>query len=159
MAYSDYGAFVYFNGERRRDKEDVAAFASYEETFGTSEDIPSGARIWASLLQGEGKERTWLDSIHHGIMGDRNIRVVCHKQGRPEIYEATENGFESITYCNEDEVDYYEYGVINFEYKGYKFHFESGYDNDRPYYARMETPEGDEWECEYDYEFGAGWTD
>ena len=28
MAYSDYGAFVYCNGKRREDKEDVATFAT-----------------------------------------------------------------------------------------------------------------------------------
>lgn len=26
MAYSDYGAFVYLNGERRKDKEDVGVY-------------------------------------------------------------------------------------------------------------------------------------
>lgn len=156
MAYSDYGAFVRLNGERRKDKEDVAVFATPEETFGTSlENVPSGARIWLSLIQGEGKERTWLDCIHHGIMGDGNIRVVCHKQGRPQIYEATETGFNLIPYCNEDETDYFDYGTIKFEYNGHKFLFRSG----KPYFAEMITPDGDIWECEYDYEFGAGWTD
>ncbi len=46
MAYSDYGAFVFCNNERREDKEDVALFATDEETFGEhSAEIPSGARI------------------------------------------------------------------------------------------------------------------
>ena len=40
MAYSDYGAFVWLNGVRREDKEDVALFASDEETFGVSSDNP-----------------------------------------------------------------------------------------------------------------------
>ncbi len=30
MAYSDYGAFVYLNGERRRDKEDVGVYDTDE---------------------------------------------------------------------------------------------------------------------------------
>ena len=152
MAYSDYGAFVWLNGHRRTDKEDVATFASDEETFGTSSDnIPSHMRIWAYLLkaQQEGK-RDHINHIHHGILGDGNIRVMCHKQGRPHIYEATAAGFEEIKYCNDD-IDYYEY-TINFEYKGYKFYFESG----KPYYAQMITPEGDIWECQYDYQYGAG---
>ena len=43
MAYSDYGAFVYRNGERRKDKEDAPAFASSQETFGEDiNNIPSG---------------------------------------------------------------------------------------------------------------------
>ncbi len=33
MVYSDYGAYVYMNGERREDKEDVALFETPEETL------------------------------------------------------------------------------------------------------------------------------
>ena len=154
MAYSDYGAFVWLNGERRKDKEDVAAFATDEETFGTSsQNIPSGARIWISLMRNQSK-RTWLTSIHHGVMGDGNIRVICHKQGRPDIYEATDDGFKSVDYCD-DSVDFFDYEPIKFEYKGYTFYFESG----KPYFARMTTPDGDIWECKYDYWYGAGFDD
>ena len=154
MAYSDYGAFVWLNGKRRKDKEDVAAFATDEETFGTSsQNIPSGARIWILLMRNQGK-RTWLTSIHHGVMGDGNIRVICHKQGRPDIYEATDDGFKSVDYCD-DSVDFFDYEPIKFEYKGYTFYFESG----KPYFARMTTPNGDVWECKYDYWYGAGFDD
>lgn len=139
MAYCDYGAFVWLNGKRREDKEDVATFATDEETFGTSSNnVPKG------------KKAEWVNHIHHGIMGDGDIRVICHEQGLPSIYEATEDGFKEIEYHNED-VDYFEY-EINFEYKGYKFYFVS----DRPYYAKMTTPKGDVWECKYDYWYGAG---
>ena len=149
MAYSDYGAFVWLNGERRKDKEDVATFATDEETFGTeSKNIPSGARIWVNLLRQ--KENDTNIRIHHGILGDGNIRVVCHKQGRPKIVEATEDGFKDIKYC-EDDTDYFDYRV-SFKYKGYKFYFASG----EPYYAEMITPTSDVWECNYDYEYGAG---
>ena len=152
MAYSDYGAFVWLNGKRREDKEDVAVFASDEETFGqSSENIPSGMRIWASLLNQKDKDVDWIDHIHHGILGDDNIRVMCHKQGLPSIYERTEDAVKKIKYCD-DNIDYFEYEPISFEYKGYKFHFESG----KPYYAEMITPDGDKWECKYDYGYGAG---
>lgn len=155
MAYSDYGAFVWLNGKRREDKEDVATFATDEETFGTSsENIPSGARIWVSLINQKDKKVDWVNHIHHGILGDEDIRVMCHKQGLPTIYEATENGFNEINY-HKDDIDYYDYGCITFEYKDYKFRFESG----KPYYAEMITPSGDKWECKYDYEYGAGHTD
>jgi len=152
MAYSDYGAFVWLNSKRREDKEDVAAFVSDEETFGeSSENIPSGMKIWVSLLNQKGKDVDWVNHIHHGILGDGNIRVVCHKQGRPEIYETTEEGFKKVEYYDDD-TDYYDYDPISFEYKGYKFYFESN----KPYYAEMITPEGDKWECKYDYGYGAG---
>ena len=156
MAYSDYGAFVYKNGERRRDKEDVALFATDEETFGVdSSEIGSGGRIWANLLhlQQTGKEFSWLNHIHHGIMGDGSIRVMCHKQGLPSIYEMTNNDVGEIDYRPSDEdIDYYDYGIIEYDYKGYHFKFISG----SPYIAYMTEPDGTEWECSYDCAYGAG---
>lgn len=163
LAYSDYGAFVWCDGERRTDKEDVAAFFADEEVFGeSSKDISSGARIFVSLLhqkddEEENENVRWLKHIHHGIMGDGDIRVVCHKQGLPEIWERTNDDFKSVKYFDED-TDPYEYGEINFEYKGYQFRFKSGdYDkNDNHYIAEMTEPDGTFWKCEYDYMFGAG---
>lgn len=153
MAYSDYGAFVYENGNRREDKEDVALFEKPEDTFGTSvENVSSGMRIWASLLRAResGKELGWIDHIHHGTMGDGNIRVLCHKQSLPEVYELMDNGeiIEVEVPCEEC----FEWGVVEFEYKGYKFRFESG----EPNVATMIEPDGTEWCCEYDYWYGAG---
>ena len=160
MAYSDYGAFVYKNGERRRDKEDVALFKSDEETFGeSSENIPSGARIWTFLFKLQHDRQLgklpWIDYIHHGIMGDGDIRVMCHKQGLPQIYERTEEGIKEIKFAPDD-TDHYDYPPINFEYKGYKFKFISGYVFGFPYVAEMTEPDGTHWKCEYDYMYGAG---
>ena len=61
MAYSNYGAFVYCNGDRREDKEDCVLF----------EDIKA----------------TSFADYYHGVIGDGNIRVGCYKQYNPDIYE------------------------------------------------------------------------
>ena len=154
MAYIDYGAFIYKNGERRCDKEDVAVFATDEETFRTdSANVPSWARIWVSIMHQNG-EYNWLKSIHHGVMGDGPVRVVAHKQGLPQIYEMTDEGPKEIKYWNES-TDHYEYGIIRFEHNGYKFRFESG----KPYKMEMTEPDGTVWVGEYDYEYGAGFED
>lgn len=42
MAYSDYGAFVYLNGERRTDKEDVGVYDTDEAS------LPAGLRVFAN---------------------------------------------------------------------------------------------------------------
>lgn len=156
MAYSDYGAFVYKNGERRKDKENVALFATDEETFGTSsENIPSGLRIWMSLIHEKESDKSvdrWLTNIHHGIMGDGPVRVMCHKQGLPEIYERLEDGeIKKVDFADED-IDYFDYDSIEYEYKGYQFTFSSN----RPYVAEMVEPDGTRWRCEYDYWDDAG---
>ena len=169
MAYSDYGAFVYCNGKRRHDKEDVATFATDEETFGESSDsIPSGYRIWCYLLHqqengtleklGEDDEMiSWINHIHHGIMGDGPVRVMCHKQGLPSIYEFDGKSYKKINFEHNDK--YYEYSPIDIDYNGHHFHFESSTDDNIPYAAYMTDPEGNKWMCKYNCEYGAGFTD
>lgn len=159
MAYSDYGAFVYCNGERRTDKEDVALFDTDEETFGTdSSNISSGARIWVSLLKAkkENKLLNWENSIHHGIMGDGNIRVMCHKCSIPNVYELLDTGELKKIEQKDMENQIGEFDVVDFNcvfsYKGHKFNFIAG----EPCYAQMKEPDGTDWECYYGYEYGAG---
>ena len=124
MAYGDYGAFVYCNGERRADHEDAVAFGLKPDYFGD-----------------------WLHHPHHGILGEGPIQVICHKQGLPEIYEQDADGtIKEIKYCD-DNVDSFDYNRIEFEYKGYKFEFTSY----GPYMATMTEPDGAVWYCEYDY--------
>lgn len=167
MAYSDYGAFVYCNGERRTDKEDAPLFASSQEAFGEDiNNIPSGLRIFANIvsmkcsnenpeLTEEQKHMMYLRTrIAHGILGDGPVRVRCYKQGLPSIYEFNEDEIKEIKIPYDG--DWYEYGTIKFEHDGYEFLF-SDDSEDGHYFAEMITPEGEHWTCEYDYEFGAGW--
>lgn len=97
MAYSNYGAFVYCNGDRREDKEDCVLF----------EDI---------------KATSFADYCH-GVMGDGNIRVKCYKQYNPDIYERLADGtIQNVEYPCEDPLEF----DVLFGYKGYKFEFRSG---------------------------------
>lgn len=160
MAYNDYGALVFCNGIRRKDKEDAATFATNDETFGTEENVPSGLKIFASILNSQNKEHClngddigWVESIHHGILGDGDIRVILHKQGKPSIYERNGDYVRRIEYV--ENVDYYNYGEIKFEYKGYLFLFRSGH----PYLASMVEPDGTRWGGTYDCGYGAGFED
>lgn len=45
MAYSDYGAFVYLNGESRTDKEDVGVYDTDEGS------LPTGLRVHANIMR------------------------------------------------------------------------------------------------------------
>lgn len=76
MAYSDYGAFVYRNGKRRRDKEDACLFDLEE------------------------------DRVIHGIMGDGRIRVACYKQYIPEIYENESGEIRQVRFNYKDDFDF-----------------------------------------------------
>lgn len=159
--YFDYAAFIYCNDMRRSDKENVW-FDTNAETFDKPiEEIPNGVRMWNELIKSEedGKSPTWIEHIHHGIMGDGNIRVICHKQRLPEIYERMEDGMiqkvelRSLPeFQDKKEIPEYDWGEISFVYKGYRFCFRSG----NPCYAEMIEPNGICWQCHYYYKFGAG---
>lgn len=188
MAYSGYGAFVYRNGVRRRDREDVGVFDDDES------NLPSGARIWANLTKNRAAgQDAWYQHSQHGVMGDGPVRVACYKQGLPSsaIYYWPSDAPVPESYAPQtltatppmpiptakyqDEPQRwgayfqsrwdYEYGtftvVKEFPFLGtYTFTFTDHEHSESGHYeATMTEPDGTSWLCVYDYEYGAGWTD
>ena len=175
MAYSDYGAFVYKNEERRTDKEDVGVYDTDEA------NLPSGIRVFANILKNKDREVEWWERSQHGVMGDGPVRVACYKQGFPSFY-VWRDGDEKPTLIPEEEIishngwddgyvsEYNGKKYVGFDYwfedftvpglEGYTFsaHGSSG-DEAPAYSARMVEPDGSVWECNYDYGYGAGITD
>lgn len=117
MAYGDYGAFVYLNGQRME---------SYED---------SG----------------WNGHSAHGLIEDGDMHVICYKQGLPRIFYKD----KEIEYYDDNKVEQYGFTPFHYELDGYKFYFEDY----QPYVVEMKCPNGDEWRCEYDYFYGAGFED
>lgn len=126
MAYCDYSAVVLCNNVRRTDKENARLF---------------GLGVFTA--------NSWEDKIHHGILGDGNVRVLIHKYGLPEIYEKSEDGTRIIKYYNPNEVDSFEYETVEAEYKGYKFIMHGFSER---YTVKMTEPNGTEWFSEYGYD-------
>lgn len=167
MAYGDYGAFVYLNGERRTDKEDAGVYGT------DGGPRPTGPRAHAGTMGHRGGfERFELP--HHGVMGDGSVRVGCHKQGWPEVYawgdgedEPTAYTFDDLsrkfgwdgyrehggTRCAADEYD------EEFDLLGWHFHFWGDDTGGTPRYGATMGRGGETWECDYDYMFGAGFDD
>lgn len=143
MAYSDYGAFVYLNGKRRTDKEDAEAY-----------DV--------------------CGDLYHGVMGDGSVRVCCYKQGWPAIY-CWENGEDEKTSYSYDTLskmfgwkDFDEYEGVRyapytyhkeFDFHGWHFTFDGDECGSTPKYSAEMERDGEHWECDYDYMFGAGLSD
>lgn len=182
MAYSNWGAFTYLNGERRRDKEDVGVYDTDEA------DVPSGARIYVNLVKNydammAGQDHWWRHS-HHGVMGDGHVRCCCYKDGFPDVYVwpdgaeepykvpeediIAHNGWDGETFVTEYErqdgtaekyIDHWNEDVdLAFTVPGldgYLF----GYRNGRVCHAYMTEPDGSEWTCDYGMEYGAGFMD
>ena len=171
MAYSDYGAFVFLNGKRRRDKEDVGVYDTDEAS------LPSGLRVYANLAKlSESGDWGWFKNSHHGVMGDGRVRVGCYKQGWPEIYEWEDGKDEPTKYTFDDLSrkfgwdDYveYEHGGNRYEddeydkefdFLGWHFHFWGDLGGGTPRYGATMSRDGETWDCDYDYMFGAGFDD
>jgi hypothetical protein len=187
MAYSDYGAFIYRNGERRKDKEDVGVYDTDEGA------LPSGVRIFANIIKNRerGTDEWWQHS-QHGVMGDGQVRVACYKQGLPSggiyfwpegaeaperhdaqeftatpppprpaaAYEDDREAWDAYWRSHWD----YEYGTFEVKHDfgtgEYRFTFtDKDCSASEHYEATMTEPDGTEWKCVYDYGYGAGLTD
>lgn len=85
MAYNDYGAFVYLNGRRRTDCEDVPVIGERDT------QLEPWARIYASLARKMGqegevaedatREYRWACQCHHAVLGDGRVLVGLYKTG------------------------------------------------------------------------------
>ena len=149
MAYGDYGAFVYKNGKRRTDKEDVFTFPKNTAVGFTNKEM---GEYWAEWI---------VHAKHHGIIGDGNIRVVCHKENPPVILELIDGSVKEVPIPPENFIqeEYVLKWRFSFEYKGYRFFFESGTGRENPYTAEMTEPDGTHWLCKHAYFYGAGFED
>ena len=168
MAYSDYGAFVYLNGERRTDKEDVGVYDTDEAS------LPTGLRVYANIAKHGGGGCEWFEFSHHGVMGDGSVRVGCYKQGWPEVYDWEDGKDEPTLYTFDylsrrfgwdgyEEYDGTRYAADKydeeFDFLGWHFHFWGNDSDETPRYGATMSRDGETWECDYDCMFGAGFDD
>jgi len=89
MAYSDYGAFVYKDGIRRTDREDVAVFNDDDK------DHPSAYRIFANIRRNRKKypdgNPPWHEHSHHAVLGDGPVRL-CGYKSTAELFHLADDG-------------------------------------------------------------------
>jgi hypothetical protein len=155
MAYSDYGAFVRCNGDRRHDKEDVPVFGDADV-----EAAPSGARIFVHILkrraEGDHERKPW-DGIFHAVLGDGPVRL-CGYKYYPVIFAVDDNGPRKIEVDPEDDDDEYwqDGSEASGETDGHKWRVEMG---ERITSLWMQCPDGTQWTATLGYLHGAGHDD
>lgn len=152
MAYGNWGAFVYENGERRQDKEDVGVFDTDEK------NCPSGFRIFANILKNrekyaEGKD-PWYTHSHHAVLGDGIVRL-CGYKDWAELWVCRKGVPERIDL--ETHEDASDYGEVYIDGKAWKWEF-------RMYESAMVDlelvePDGTVWKSTCGYGYGAGHMD
>ncbi len=145
MAYGDYGAFVYQDGKRREDKEDASTFENVAIGFTA---LGSDGYDWAGWL---------VNNMHHGIIGDGDIRVMCHKTALPRVFERIDGIVIEVDVETFVRNVYGKKWDFSFDYK--EHHFKFVRKNSKRAEAEMIEPDGTYWRCEYGYEYGAGFED
>jgi len=153
MAYSNWGATVYRNNERRNDKEDVGVFDTDEA------GIPSSMRIFANILKNREKgDDAWENHSHHAVLGDDAVRLCgykahpelwCIKDGKVEKIELPEPNYDKDEWELEDQS-----GEVEIDEKVWKWKFYQ-YDGNMIDLFLTE-PDGTVWNSTCGYCYGAG---
>ena len=73
MTYSNWGAKVFRNGKRMKNREDVGVYDEDEA------NLPSGMRIWANLIKLRQKKEEEVEWKHayHAVLGDGGGSALC----------------------------------------------------------------------------------
>ena len=152
MAYSNWGAKVFRNGVRMRNREDVGV---YEDEA-----------IFANILKNREKEETdkWWEHPHHAVLGDAEVRLCAYKND-PElwIWKEGEKEPKQVQLLNEEDWDKYwnedrvkKEGEIRVNGKIWKWYFEK-YRNMID--LSLVEPDGTVWIATAGYQYGAGFED
>lgn len=147
MAYSNWGAFVYENGKRRQDKEDVGVFDTDES------ESPSCSRIFANIMKlremfPDGDAPRHMHS-RHAVLGDAVVRL-CGYKDQAELWVYRDSAVERIDIPTDEggvEVD----GVV------WKYSFKM-YDGNM-IDLELTEPNGIVWTATCGYCYGAGHMD
>lgn len=170
MAYSNWGAFVYRNGVRQRDCEDVPVFGDRDAEVA----VPSGARIFVNILKAREKYgpvadtggSPWWERAHHAVLGRGKVRL-CGYKSTPEIWVVESD--EAIARTNiadyridkekaDGEWQWYESEGISGAIDGYTF-IATPEQEPEAVSLRLTEPDGTVWTARCGYCIGAGHED
>ena len=149
MAYSNWGAFVYRNGKRMTDKEDVAAFDTDESKY------PSAERIFFNIAKNRKKYGDKVPDYatsHHAVLGDDIVRL-CGYKDYPVLFYIENGVIKEHKFSNED----YEKKItdeIIIDGKTWKY-TANPYDGNMIDLELVE-PDGTQWTSTCGYMYGAG---
>lgn len=161
MAYSNWGAFVYKDGQRRTNREDVGVFDEDEA------ELPSGARIFANIAKARekygaaGEKQPAHEHSHHAVLGDGPVRLAGYKY-HVDLWHLAEDGTVTNLDLDQFEVKRSEYGTVETlkgEYEGCRFTAELDEDSGNLIDLTLTEADGAEWTSRCGYLYGAGHMD
>lgn len=158
MSYGNWGAFVFRDGTRRTDKEDVAVFAT------DASSLPADAREFADILtshkipDGNGSREQ-----HHAVLGDEGLRL-CGYKFMPSLWRFNDGAPEQIDMQQFQVSDPEGRKPVDGDDSSYKgsldgYEFTADQYNDNMVDLWLKAPDGTEWSATCGYCYGAGHTD
>src|SRR2546421_5055013 len=141
MAYGNWGAFVYKNGERQPEWEDNTP---YRET-----DLIAG--YWQAFGR---KEDGGIISPHHAVLGKDRVRVCAHK-AYFMLYLDGKEIEDTDQYLVDTEGEFDDDALHQGEIEGYKFRAQEFSGNMID--LELIEPDGAIWQSRCGYAFGSGW--
>lgn len=156
MAYSNWGAFVYKDGNRRKDREDVGVFDTDEAKYCSS------FRIFANIIKRQ-KENCdeWYNHSHHAVLGDGVVRLCGYKSNpslwvikddKPEVEKLPEPNWDDDEYELQDQS-----GEVTINGKVWKWGFNQYQGNMID--LTLTEPDGSKWKSSCGYCYGTGHMD
>lgn len=157
MAYSNWGAFVHKDGERRTDREDVAVFGDDEK------DLPSGVRIFANIMANRQKfpdgQVPPHEHSHHAVLGDGPVRLTGYKNS-PRLWHVEDDGSVAqvdLTPFRTTDGDPWDDHTYEGEYAG--AHFRANQYDGNMIDLELVEADGAKWTSTCGYCYGAGFED
>lgn len=132
MAYGNWGAFVYKNGERMKTHEDATPYKENEFESGYTQ----------AFMRSEGR------CPHHAVLGEKDVRLTGYKSSAGLLFKGQRIELEK--YKTKE-------GSYVGEIEGYKFEAEE-YDGNMVDLKLVE-PDGTQWKATCGYEYGSGHMD
>jgi hypothetical protein len=141
MAYGNWGAYVYKNGERQPSREDNTPYKEDQNEPG--------------YHQAFGRSETKLGP-HHASLGSGPFRL-CGYKSYPVIFWEGES-IDTTQYQKDPNEYWPDCGGLEGELNGYKFKATPGDDPERVELELIE-PDGTKWNGTSGYAMGRGWDD
>lgn len=146
MAYGNWGAFVYKNGERQRNREDNTPY---------KEDV-----LEPGYHQAFGRTESKLDP-HHASLGSGPFRL-CGYKSHPVIFwdgeSIDDSPYQKGENAGTEEWSWYDSDGIEGELNGYKFKA-TPFSDHEGVSLWCQDPDGTQWASECGYGMGAGYDD
>jgi hypothetical protein len=152
MAYGNWGATVYRNGERQPTREDNTPYHEDELTPGYHQAFGANLKAGGTVEQ---MPETIRFHCHHAVLGSGPFRLCGYKSWPVIFMDGKDVPIARFAKTPSDEWQWYGSDGIEGEIGGYKISAEPGEDTEGVF-LNLTEPDGTKWASHCGYGIGAG---